>query len=254
MEWTLDGEREPETEAVEVKNLHSAVRIVIPTSAAGQPAPDAARRGGDMKVNYQIEMERELARIAASGARPRLLLHSCCAPCSSYVLETLNAAFDIDVFYYNPNIAPAEEYERRLAEQIRLAEALPHEGDIEVIGRLRPAAFYDAVRGHEDDPEGGARCAICFRLRLREAAILAAQRGDDYFTTTLTISPLKDAQRLNAIGLELSEQCGVPWLPSDFKKKNGYKRSCELSAEYGLYRQDYCGCVFSRRRDYQPKK
>ena len=205
-----------------------------------------------MKINYNLEMERELARIEASGARPRLLLHSCCAPCSSAVLERLEPAFDIGVFYYNPNIAPAGEFEHRVAEQVRLAQALPHTGNIEVIrGPYDPERFYAAVRGHEDDPEGGARCAICFRLRLREAAILAAQRGDDYFTTTLTISPLKDAQLLNAIGLELSREFGVPWLPADFKKKNGYRRSCELSEQYGLYRQDYCGCVFSRRRDFR---
>ena len=205
------------------------------------------------KVNYQIEMERELARIATSGARPRLLLHSCCAPCSSYVLERLNEAFDIAVFYYNPNIAPAEEFERRAREQERLVRELPHAGRIEVIrGEYDPRVFYDACRGHEDDPEGGERCAICFRLRLIETARLAAARGDDYFATTLTISPLKDAQRLNAIGRELSAEIGVPWFPADFKKKNGYRRSCELSAQYGLYRQDYCGCVFSRRRDFVP--
>ena len=204
-----------------------------------------------MKHNYQIEMERELQRIGAEGRRPSLLLHSCCAPCSSTVLERLNRTFDITIFYYNPNIAPAEEYERRVAEQIRLARALPHEGHIDVIrGEYDPQVFYDAVRGHEDDPEGGARCAICFRLRLQEAAKLAARRGDDCFTTTLTISPLKDAHLLNAIGFELGGQSGVMWLPSDFKKKNGYKRSCELSEIYGLYRQDYCGCVFSRRRDF----
>ena len=204
-----------------------------------------------MKHNYQIEMERELQRIGAEGRRPSLLLHSCCAPCSSAVLERLNRTFDITIFYYNPNIAPAEEYERRVAEQIRLARALPHEGRIDVIrGEYDPQVFYDAVRGHEDDPEGGARCAICFRLRLQEAAKLAARRGDDCFTTTLTISPLKDAHLLNAIGFELGGQSGVMWLPSDFKKKNGYKRSCELSEIYGLYRQDYCGCVFSRRRDF----
>lgn len=204
-----------------------------------------------MKVNYQIALEREIKRIADSGRRPGLLLHSCCAPCSSYVLEYLNRIFDIAVFYYNPNIAPAEEFEHRVAEQLRLAEALPHEGRIEVIrGEYDPRAFYDAVRGHEDDPEGGARCEKCFRLRLAETARLAAERGDDYFTTTLTISPLKDAQLINAIGLELSEDAGVPWLPCDFKKKNGYKRSCELSELYGLYRQDYCGCVFSKRRDF----
>ena len=200
-----------------------------------------------MKTNYQIEMERELAQIAQSGRRPRLLLHSCCAPCSSYVLETLNPVFDIDIFYYNPNIAPREEFDHRADELRRLAERLPHEGTFQVIvGNWDSEAFMDMCRGHEDDPEGGPRCERCFRMRLGETAKLAARRGCDYFTTALTISPLKDAQLLNAIGKELSAKVGVPWLPSDFKKRNGYKRSCELSAEYDLYRQDYCGCVFSR--------
>lgn len=208
-----------------------------------------------IKRNYQIEMERELEKIRASGRRPRILLHSCCAPCSSYVLECLTRCFDITIFYYNPNIAPAEEFEHRVNEQIRLARELPHEGRIDVIrGEYDPQVFYDAVRGHEDDPEGGARCERCFRLRLSETARLAAERGDDYFTTTLSISPLKDAQLLNAIGMELSGEVGVPWLPGDFKKKNGYRRSCELSELYGLYRQDYCGCVFSRRRDFKPNR
>ena len=201
-----------------------------------------------MKTNYQIELERELARIEASGRRPRLLLHCCCAPCSSYVLEYLNCWLDIDLYYYNPNIAPREEFDHRAAELIRLAETLPHAGEFRVIvGDYDADAFAAMCRGHEDDPEGGARCERCFRMRLGAAAKLARQRGSDYFTTTLSISPLKDAQLLNAIGLELAAAAGVPWLPSDFKKKNGYKRSCELSAEYGLYRQDYCGCVFSRR-------
>ena len=201
-----------------------------------------------MKINYQLEMERELARIAESGRRPRLLLHSCCAPCSSYVLECLNRAFDIDIFYYNPNISPREEFDRRVAELQRLVARLPHENDMRVIvGDYDNDAFMAMCRGHEDDLEGGARCERCFRMRLGEAAKLAARLGSDYFTTTLTISPLKDAQLLNAIGLELAGRAGVPWLCSDFKKKNGYKRSCELSAEYGLYRQDYCGCVFSKR-------
>ena len=204
-----------------------------------------------MNVNYQREMERELQRIAQSGKRPRLMLHSCCAPCSSHVLECLNAAFDITVFYFNPNIAPAEEFERRYEEQARLARALPHVSEIAVLrGDYDPEAFYRAVRGHEDDPEGGERCRLCFQLRLGETARMAAQGGFDYFTTTLSISPLKDAQLLNALGLQFSAELGVAWLPADFKKKNGYKRSCELSREYGLYRQDYCGCVFSRRRDY----
>ena len=201
-----------------------------------------------MKVNYQIEMERELARIEASGRRPRLLLHACCAPCGSYVLEALNRAFDIDIYYYNPNIAPRAEFDRRAAEIERLAAQLPHANDLRVIvGDYDNEAFTQMCRGHEDDSEGGARCALCFRMRLEAAAKLAARLGDDYFTTSLTISPLKDARLLNAIGVEMGRGAGVQWLFSDFKKKNGYKRSCELSREYGLYRQDYCGCVYSRR-------
>lgn len=201
-----------------------------------------------MSVNYQREMERVLARVEAGEARPRLLLHCCCAPCSSYVLEALNRFFDIDLYYYNPNIAPREEFDRRAAELQRLAEAMPHAGEFRVIvGDYDEGAFLRLCKGLEDVPEGGARCERCFRLRLGQAAKLAAERGSDFFTTTLTISPLKDAQLLNAIGMELAERFGVEWLPSDFKKKDGYRRSCELSKEYGLYRQDYCGCVFSRR-------
>ncbi len=147
-----------------------------------------------MKVNYQIEMERELARIAESGRRPRLLLHCCCAPCSSYVLERLNSIFEIAVFFYNPNIYPQAEFEKRVEEQRRLVAEMPHEGRIEVIrGDYDQDAFLRMCRGHEEDPEGGERCTRCFRLRLSETAKLAALRGDDYFTTTLSISPLKDA-------------------------------------------------------------
>ena len=176
------------------------------------------------------------------------MLHSCCAPCSSYVLEALTRFFDIDLYYYNPNIAPLEEFEHRIAELERLVERLPHENDIRVIrGDYDNEAFMAMCRGHEDDREGGARCERCFRMRLGATAKLAARLGSDWFTTTLTISPLKDARLLNAIGMELGAREGVQWLPSDFKKRNGYRRSCELSAEYGLYRQDYCGCVFSRR-------
>ena len=200
-----------------------------------------------MKINYQIEMERELARIQVAGRRPRLLLHSCCAPCSSFVLERLTDAFDLTVFYYNPNIAPKEEFLRRAEEQRRLIDAMPHAHPIGMIqGEYDDRAFYELARGHEMDPEGGERCTACFQLRLGRTAEMAAKGGFDYFTTTLSISPLKDAQRLNAIGAALSEATGVPYLFSDFKKKNGYKRSCELSAQYGLYRQDYCGCVYSR--------
>ena len=200
-----------------------------------------------MKINYQLEMEREIARIQAAGRRPRLLLHSCCGPCSSAVLERLTPAFDITVFYYNPNIAPEAEFLRRAAEQKRLIEQMPHVGSIDaVIGEYDSDAFYALARGLEDAPEGGERCTRCYRLRLSRTAALAAARGYDYFTTTLSISPLKDAQRLNAIGGELAAETGVSYLFSDFKKKNGYLRSCELSRLYGMYRQDYCGCVYSR--------
>ena len=208
-----------------------------------------------MKINYQIEMERALARIEASGRKPRLLLHSCCAPCSSYVLECLNDRFRMTVYYYNPNIQPRSEFDRRVAELRRLVEALPHEGDIEVVeGNYGAEAFLEMCKGLEDVPEGGARCEKCFRMRLEAAAKLAAARGEEYFTTSLTISPLKNAQLLNTIGLEMGEKYGVAWLPSDFKKKNGYKRSCELSEQYGLYRQDYCGCVFSRMERERQKR
>ena len=200
-----------------------------------------------MKINYQRALEQELARIEQSGSRPRLLLHSCCAPCSSYCLEYLTHYFDIVAYYYNPNIAPEAEFRHRLAELERLAAAMRGDGRIEVLaGAYEPERFYAAARGLEDAPEGGERCARCFRLRLESAARTAAEQRCDYFTTTLTISPLKDAQLLNAIGGEMGERFGVPWLPSDFKKRNGYRRSCELSALYGLYRQDYCGCIYSR--------
>ena len=200
-----------------------------------------------MKINYQLAMERELAEIARREGRPRLLLHSCCAPCSSAVLERLTDWFDMTVFYYNPNIAPEEEFLRRAEEQRRLIAELPHAHEIQFrCGEYESEAFEALARGLEDMPEGGERCTRCFRLRLGKTAALAAQEGFDYFTTTLSISPLKDAQRLNAIGGELAEQFGVAYLFSDFKKKNGYKRSCELSLQYGLYRQDYCGCRFSQ--------
>ena len=200
-----------------------------------------------MKINYQLAMERELAEIARRERRPRLLLHSCCAPCSSAVLERLTDWFDLTVFYYNPNIAPEEEFLRRAEEQRRLIAELPHAHEIQFrCGEYESEAFEAMARGLEDMPEGGERCTRCFRLRLGKTAALAAREGFDYFTTTLSISPLKDAQRLNAIGGELAEQFGVSYLFSDFKKKNGYKRSCELSLQYGLYRQDYCGCRFSQ--------
>lgn len=200
-----------------------------------------------MKINYQLEMEREIARILKDGRRPRLLLHSCCAPCSSAVLEQLTKVFDITVYFYNPNIAPEEEFLHRVEEQRRFIGEMPKEGTIDLIqGEYDDETFHALAKGLEEVPEGGERCTRCFRLRLGKTAQMAAEGKFDYFTTTLSISPLKDAQRLNAIGAELSAQFGVPYLFSDFKKKNGYKRSCELSAQHGLYRQDYCGCIYSK--------
>lgn len=197
--------------------------------------------------NYQRELEAVIKENESKSRVPRLLLHSCCAPCSSYVLEYLSDYFEITVFYYNPNISPAEEYEKRAAEQQHLIRELPAKHPIHlVVGAYEPERFYAVSRGLEQVPEGGERCFRCFRLRLEEAAKMAAEGGFDYFATTLTISPLKNAQKLNEIGEELSELYKVEHLPSDFKKKNGYKRSCELSEIYGLYRQNYCGCIYSK--------
>jgi hypothetical protein len=210
------------------------------------------------KRNYQRELEQILAGLDEKGEgqstgehkSSRLFLHSCCAPCSSYVLEYLCGYFEITVFYYNPNIVNKEEYDRRVSEQKRLIEAYNREKRgffIDIIdGDYEPEKFYAAAKGLEKCPEGGERCFKCFDLRLRETAKRAAQGEYDYFATTLTISPLKNADKLNEIGEALSAEYGVKWLPSDFKKKNGYKRSVELSAEYDLYRQNYCGCVFSQ--------
>lgn len=198
--------------------------------------------------NYQRELDSILDRIPRG--EKRLFLHSCCAPCSSYVLEYLSAYFQITVFYFNPNISPDGEYRHRLAEQKRLIERYNREGRRYPIlvqeGDYEPQRFFDMAGGLEDCPEGGERCEKCFRLRLEETARQALAAGADYFATTLSISPLKNAPLLNRIGEEMAFTYGVPWLPSDFKKKNGYKRSVELSAEYGLYRQDYCGCIYSK--------
>lgn len=201
------------------------------------------------KVNYQKELDKTIENIKESDYAPTLLLHSCCAPCSSYCLEYLSQYFRVTVLYYNPNIFPKDEYIHRVEEQKRFIEEFNELAinKIEFVeGRYEPDRFYDAVKGHEEDPEGGDRCTICFRLRLGEAADMAAKLGCDYFTTTLSISPLKDSERLNTIGCELSGEYGVKYLLSDFKKRNGYKRSTELSREYGMYRQDFCGCVFSK--------
>ena len=199
-----------------------------------------------MKTNYQQMLDKTIADIVADGIRPKLLLHSCCAPCSSYVLEYLCKYFDITVYYYNPNIYPPEEFDYRSEEQHRLVELMKLENVKVVSCAYDSDSFYNAVKNKENVPEGGERCMECFRLRLGETARYAAVNGYDYFTTTLSISPHKNADMLNTAGSEAEQKYGVKYLYSDFKKKNGYKRSCEISAEYGLYRQDYCGCIYSK--------
>lgn len=199
------------------------------------------------KENYQKILDETIAMLQRTGKRPRLLLHSCCAPCSSYVLQYLTAYFDITVFYYNPNIAPESEFRFRADEQQRLLDEMCGTLSIPlVLGEYDPTTFLAVARGLEHEPEGGMRCRACYRLRLEQAAATAKAGGFDYFTTTLTISPHKDAQALNQIGSELAQAYGVAYLFSDFKKKNGYRTSCLLSQMYGLYRQDYCGCPYSR--------
>lgn len=200
-------------------------------------------------INYQKILDKELEKIQSSNTIPTLLLHSCCAPCSSYVIEYLSKYFKITVFYYNPNISPDNEYRYRADEQKRLIESMSLENPVEFLeGEYNPADFFEVSKGLEDAPEGGARCAKCFNLRLSKTAETAQQGNYDYFTTTLTISPLKNAQLINNIGKELSNKYKVSYLLSDFKKKNGYKRSIVLSKEYNLYRQNYCGCIFSKNQ------
>lgn len=199
------------------------------------------------KRNYQRELEQLISGIEP-GHVPSLLLHACCAPCSSYCLEYLSQYFSITVLFYNPNISPAAEYQKRVDEIKRLISELPAKNKISLIeGRYLPEEFYTSVKGLENEPEGGKRCHVCYELRLHEAAVVAKELGYDYFTTTLSISPLKDADKLNEIGKKLSDEYAISYLYSDFKKKNGYKRSIELSHKYSLYRQDFCGCEFSRR-------
>lgn len=197
--------------------------------------------------NYQKELEKLIEKQQREGTKPSLLLHSCCAPCSSYVLEYLAPYFNICDFYYNPNISPKQEYEDRKEELVRLIREMGLSQEVTFLeGTYQPEDFFAMAKGLEDLPEGGERCFKCYEMRLRESAKIAKEQGAEYFATTLTISPLKNAQKLNEIGERLAEEYGVKYLPSDFKKKNGYKRSVELSAQYELYRQNYCGCVFSK--------
>ncbi|MBE5786118.1 MAG: epoxyqueuosine reductase QueH [Clostridiales bacterium] len=194
------------------------------------------------KRNYQREMEEEIK--ALQGRRPRLLLHSCCGPCSSAVIERLAAHFDLTIYFYNPNIEPEEEYAHRLSEQIRLLSLLPAGASL-LPCPYDHEAFQAFAERMADAPEGGERCLSCFALRLDETARAAKSHGFEYFTTTLSVSPHKNAENLNRIGRAAGEKHGVKYLMADFKKKNGYLRSLELSKEYDLYRQDYCGCLYS---------
>lgn len=207
------------------------------------------------RVNYQKLLEQTIQKNQNENKIPTLFLHSCCAPCSSYVLEYLSQYFSITVFYYNPNIYPDEEYFKRVKEQQEFIRRFPALHPISFVeGEFEKERFFDTVRGFEQIPEGGERCFRCYELRLAEAAKRAKELHMDYFTTTLSISPLKNAAKLNEIGERLSKEYGVAYLYSDFKKKGGYQRSVELSHEYGMYRQDYCGCVFSmREREAQRK-
>ncbi len=198
------------------------------------------------KRNYQREMEAEIARL--EGRRPTLLLHSCCGPCSSAVLEYLTRYFDVTLLWYNPNLYPEAEFDRRLRTQRELIEKMGLAATVRVLVEpWRSGEYYAAVPGLEDEPEGGKRCTVCFRLRLEETAKLARQYGFDYFCTTLTLSRYKDAVRINALGEELAAVHGVAWLPSDFKKEGREQRSSALARQYGLYQQRYCGCEFSLR-------
>lgn len=205
-------------------------------------------------MNYQKELDKTLEQLDKEAKVPTLLLHSCCAPCSSYVLEYLSQYFQITVFYYNPNIYPESEYTKRILEQQTLIGQMKSKHPISFMaGAYDKERFYAMAEGMEALKEGGARCMKCYELRLREAAEVAKKGNFDYFTTTLSISPMKNAVKLNEIGMRLAEEYQVAYLLSDFKKKNGYKRSIELSKEYGLYRQDYCGCEFSKREREQQK-
>lgn len=202
------------------------------------------------KINYQLELDKIINKIEGENTTKSLLLHSCCAPCSSYVLSYLNRYFNITVFYYNPNITNREEYLKRKQEQIRLISELPAENKINIIDAdYNPEKFFEITKGLEDCREGGERCFKCYELRLKATAEAAKENDFDYFCTTLTISPLKNAQKINEIGHMLGDEYEIPFLPSDFKKKDGFKKSIELSSIYNLYRQNYCGCIYSKPKE-----
>ena len=200
------------------------------------------------KINYQNQLDRIIENIDPDKP-PRLLLHSCCAPCSSYTLEYLSRYFDITVYYFNPNISPKQEFDKRFEEQKRLISQMPFKNSVTLVeGDYNYDDFLEIAKGLENVPEGGERCFRCYKMRLESTARLAKEQGFDYFCTTLSISPLKNSQKINELGFEIEKKYGVKWLPSDFKKREGYKRSIQLSKEYSLYRQNFCGCVFSKNQ------
>lgn len=209
------------------------------------------------KVNYQRELDQIIDHLQKEEKVPKLLMHSCCAPCSSYCLSYLAEYFHITIYYYNPNITEQAEYQKRVKEQQRLLGELPVKHPVAFVeGAYEPEVFLAMAKGMEQLPEGGERCFACYELRQRKAAEYAKEHHFDYFTTTLSVSPHKNAAKLNEIGLRLAQEYGISYLVSDFKKKGGYLKSIELSAEYHLYRQDYCGCVYSkaaREREKQQK-
>jgi len=201
-----------------------------------------------MKQNYQIVLDKILENIQKQNITPTLLLHSCCAPCSSYPLEYLSEFFNITIYYYNPNISPYEEFEKRALEQINLINQLKTKNPIKcIIAEYNNDEFEQMVQGLYNEPEGGSRCFKCYNLRLEKTCLFAKENNYDYFTTTLSISPYKNSDKLNEIGKNLEQKYNIKYLYADFKKKNGYKRSIELSKIYNLYRQDYCGCIYSKR-------
>ena len=206
------------------------------------------------KINYQIELDKIIEKNKREDITPSLLLHSCCAPCSGYTIEYLSNYFNITVLYYNPNITPKEEYEKRKSEQIRLINSMPTKNKVSFLDcDYDSDSFFDIAKGYENCREGGERCFRCYELRLRKTVETAKEKGFDCFCTTLSISPLKNAQKINEIGYKLQDEYNTAWLPSDFKKREGYKRSIELSREYNLYRQDFCGCIYSKLQNEEKK-
>lgn len=205
--------------------------------------------------NYQKELERLIEEKVRAGEVPSLLLHGCCAPCSSYCIEYLSQYFHITMYFYNPNITEKAEYDKRVEELKRLVGTMKVKYPVNVVeGEYEPERFYAMAKGYEQCPEGGERCFRCYELRLRSAGEISKKMGMDYFTTTLSISPLKNATKLNEIGERVAAELGINYLVSDFKKKEGYKRSIELSREYNLYRQNYCGCVYSKAEMLQRER